>query len=201
MADVAADAGLSAGSVYTYVESKDALFHLVVADGFGMLEPTTNLPVLTPPFGETMQLIGAGLKVRGATPFLKSALVNQSPEDVRGELMAVVTEQYDMVASLSRVLPVIEKCASDLPELDQLYFGRGRRRQIDLLVQYVALRTGAGFFADFSDAAVTAQLIIESVAWFAWKRLEGRDAQRFDDAVCRATVNGFVCRALIGPTP
>ncbi len=201
MADVAADAGLSAGAIYTYVESKEALFHLVVSDGFGMLKPTPDLPVRTSPFEETLQLISAGLKERGATPLLKSALVTDAPEDVRSELAAIVKEQYDMVASLSRVLPVIEKCAIDLPELDELYFGRRRRRQIDFLVQYVTIRTEGGFFVDFSDPAVTAQIITEGVAWSAWKRLEGHDAKRFDDAVCRATIAEFVCRALIGSTP
>lgn len=201
MADVSADAGLSAGAIYTYVESKEALFRLVIDDGFGMLTPTPELPVLTPPFEETMRLIGVGLKAKGATPFLRSALLIDSPEDVKGELVAIVKEHYDMVASLSRVLSVIEKCAGDLPELDAFYFGRRRRRQIDLLVQYVTLRTNGGFFVDFSDAAVTAQIITECVAWFAWKRLESHDAQRFEDAACRAAVVGFVCHALIGSTP
>lgn len=199
MADVASDAGLSAGAIYTYFESKEALFHLVVADGFGNLKPTSDLPIPTPPFDETLRLIGAGLKEKGATPFLKSALKIASPEDVTSELVAVVLEQYDMVATLSRVLPVIEKCAADLPELDEMYFGRGRRRQLDLLAQYVALRTKGGLFVDFSDAATTAQIITEGVAWSAWKRLEGHDAQRFDDAICRATIAQFVCHALIGP--
>ena len=201
MADVSADAGLSAGAIYTYVESKEALFRLVIDDGFGALVPAPDLPVLTPPFEETMRLIASGLKAKGATPLLRSALLIDAPEDAKSELIAIVSEHYDMVASLSRVLSVIEKCARDLPELDAFYFGRRRRRQIDLLVEYVTLRTQGGFFVDFSDAAVTAQIITESVAWFAWKRLESHDAQRFEDAVCRATVVAFVCHALIGSTP
>ena len=201
MADVSADAGLSAGAIYTYVESKEALFRLVLDDGFGALVPTPNLPVRTPPFEETMGIIAAGLRAKGATPLLRSALLSDAPEDAKSELVAIVTEHYDMVASLSRVLSVIEKCAEDLPELDAFYFGRRRRRQIDLLVEYVTLRTKGGFFVDFSDAAVTAQIITEIVAWFAWKRLEGHDVQRFEDAASRETVLEFVCQALIGSMP
>ena len=35
MAEVAAEAGLSTGAVYTYVDSKEALLHLVLAVGLG----------------------------------------------------------------------------------------------------------------------------------------------------------------------
>ncbi len=200
MADVARDAGLSAGAIYTYVESKEALFHLVVAEGFDSSGQSSDLPLSAPPFDETLRLIGNGLKEKGATPLLRSAVKIASPDDVQSELVAIVLEHYDMVATLSRVLPVIERCASDLPELDAMYFGRGRRRQLNLLAEYIDLRTKSGHFFDFSDASTTAQIIAEGVAWSAWKRHEGHDATRFDDAVCRATIAQFVCRALIGPT-
>ena len=36
-ADVAAGAGMSAGSLFTYVESKEAMFHLVFLHGLGLL--------------------------------------------------------------------------------------------------------------------------------------------------------------------
>jgi hypothetical protein len=44
---------------------------------------------------------------------------------------------------------------------------------------------------------VAAQVVTETVAWFAWKRHEGRDASRFDDEMARATVVEFVCNALL----
>jgi hypothetical protein len=45
--------------------------------------------------------------------------------------------------------------------------------------------------------AVAAQIVTETVAWFAWKRHEGRDSSRFDDGLARATVVEFVCNALL----
>lgn len=200
MADVSADAGMSSGAIYTYVESKEALFYLVIAAGFGLTDVDSNLPVATPPFEETLRLIRVGFKERGTTPALRAAIARDAPENVRDELAGVVLEHYDVVASLARILPVIEKCAADLPDLEALYFGRRRRQQIDLLVEYVALRTRGGYFVDFSDAAVTAQIITETVAWCAWKRREGHDATRFDDAVCREIATSFVAHALLGTT-
>ena len=47
MAEVAAEAGMASGSIFTYVESKEALFHLVFAFGFGQYDevlPPLPLP-------------------------------------------------------------------------------------------------------------------------------------------------------------
>jgi AcrR family transcriptional regulator len=196
MADVAAAAGCSSGSIYTYVESKEALFYLAVSEGLGHESHTSDLPVPTPPFTATLQLIDAGLKSRGATPLLRSASRVDVPDNVLVELASIVEEQYAMVGSLRRVLSMLEKCALDLPELDELYFGRRRRGQIDLLTTYLHRRVEGGYLRAYPDTAVAAQIVTEAVAWFAWKRLEGHDVGRFDDELSRRTVVEFVCNAL-----
>lgn len=195
MADVSAAAGLSAGAIYTYVESKEALFHLALVVGFG--EPTpSELPMAAPPFEQTLDLVSGGLRRLGTSRLLKEAVASDPPPDVRMELAAIVEEQYSVVYRLRRVLSVIESCASDLPALEDLYFGRRRRGQIGLLVRYLERRSAEGVVADLPDLSVGAQLVHESVAWFAWKRLEGRDADRFDDETARRTVVEFCCNAL-----
>ena len=63
MAEVAAEAGMSSGSVFTYVTSKEALFHLVFAYGFGHFdEVLPSLPLATPAPGETFGLIEQGVR-------------------------------------------------------------------------------------------------------------------------------------------
>jgi AcrR family transcriptional regulator len=202
MAEVAADAGLSSGAIYTYVESKEALFHLVLSAGFGHRITDGELPLPTPAFQETLQLIDRGLKTQGAVPVLRAALQTDDPPDVRSELAAIVVEQYALVERLWRALSVIEACALDLPELDELYFGRRRRGHIDLLVRYLQQRADSSHLARLGDMAVAGQIITEAVAWFAWKRFEGHDAGRFDDELARCTLVDFVCNALVpGPAP
>ena len=69
MADVATQAGLSSGAVYTYVESKEALFHLVFAHAFGQFaEGLPALPLATPAFSETLALIGRDCARRPPPP-------------------------------------------------------------------------------------------------------------------------------------
>ena len=60
MTDVAAEAGLSPGALYTYVEGKDALFHLVVVGS----DPSPSLPVPNPPTEETIAAIDRRLRAR-----------------------------------------------------------------------------------------------------------------------------------------
>jgi AcrR family transcriptional regulator len=195
--DVAAAAGVSSGSVFNYVESKEALFHLVFVHGFGVWgEQVPVLPVATPAPGETVELIHQSLRKIPA-PRLRIALDEDASADVASELQGIVEERYDAVAGLWALLAVIERCAVDLPELERMYFGRVRGRYFDQLVRYLKTRSAQGLLRPLHDAALTARVITESIAWFAWKRHEGRDATVYDDAAARATVVEFVCSSLL----
>ncbi len=78
-ADVATQAGMSSGSIFNYVESKEALFHLVFAYGFGhFAETLPPLPLATPAPSETVQLIEQGLRSTPA-PKLRAALKEKDP--------------------------------------------------------------------------------------------------------------------------
>jgi AcrR family transcriptional regulator len=199
MADVAAEAGLSSGAVYTYVESKEALFHLVFAQAFGELDDDPPLPLPTPTPDETLALIGRGLQRGAATPLLRAARTEADPVDVRAELAAIVEERYDLIERLWPVLAVIERSAVDLPDLDELYFQRGRRGHFDQLTSYLEARAASGHLRTMPDATVAARIVTEAVTWFAWHRREDRDAARYDDERARRTVVEFVCDALVEP--
>jgi AcrR family transcriptional regulator len=193
--EVAAAAGMSSGSVFTYVESKEALFHLVFLHGFGASDDITNLPVPTPAPGETVALISQHLrKVR--TPCLTAALDTRHPNDPQMELEAVIEERYDMLDALWPLLAVMERSAIDFPDLEDFYFRRLRVRYHDRLADYLDQRAADGHLRGTSDAALTARIIDESVTWFAWKRHEGRDARKYDDELARRSVIDFVCCAI-----
>ena len=49
------------------------------------------------------------------------------------------------------------------------------------------------------DPAVTARLVTEAIAWFAWHRRGERDAAAFDEARTRVTVVQFCCDGLLAP--
>jgi AcrR family transcriptional regulator len=195
-AEIAAEAGMASGSVFNYVESKEALFYLVFAHGFGALDAADpDLPIATPAPGETVALISQHLR-KVQTPCLTAALDNQNPIDPGAELRGIVEERYDMLETLWPLLAVIERSAVDFPDLEEFYFRRLRVRYHDRLAKYLEQRAADGQLRLTPDSTLTARIVDESVTWFAWKRHEGRDAQRFDDELARETVMDFVCSAL-----
>ena len=144
-ADVAAEAGISAGGLFTYVDSKEALFHLVFLAGFGRLdEARAALPLPTPTSAETLELISKGLASEMACPALTASARREEPGDARAELTAIIEEQYRGQSRNWQLLAVIERSAADLPELEQMYFTRGRSGRIRLLERYLAAASPTG---------------------------------------------------------
>ena len=158
------------------------------------------LPLATPAFAETLELIGQGLRKAAATPGLRAALDEVDPGDVQAELTAIIEERYAMIEQMWPVLAVIERCAVDLPELEALYFQRGRRGHLAQLTKYLEQRAASGHLRTMLDTTVAARIVTESIVWFAWHRREDRDAAFYDDERARQTVVEFVCHALIGPS-
>jgi AcrR family transcriptional regulator len=200
-ADVAAKAGMSAGSLFNYVESKEALFHLVFINGLGLLsEVPAELPLRTPEPGETYALIGRAFAAAPASR-LRAALATSEPADVGQELREIVEELYNLVELNWPLLAVVERCAVEMPELDALWFGETRPAIFTELTEYLARRSANGLLRAMPDGTVTARVVIESVSWFAWHRREGRDASLYDDEIVRRTVIEFICAALIPESP
>src|SRR5215470_3552082 len=87
MADVAAALGVAKGTLYLYVESKDALFDLVLrcADAE---HPATHLPLLPLPHpqpGATLHYVRERLAANQTLPALAGALTRQRVRDARAE--------------------------------------------------------------------------------------------------------------------
>jgi AcrR family transcriptional regulator len=196
-ADVAAGAGISAGSLFTYVESKEALFHLVFLHGLGLLpERPPVLPLSTPGPGETFALLGRAL-TEVAVPRIRAALADDEPADVAQELRGIVEERYDLIERYWPLLAVIERCAAEMPELEALWFGGARADSYAELGQYLERRMATGLLRSMPGVTVAARVVTESLAWFAWHRHQGRDCALYDDETARRTVIEFVCAALL----
>jgi AcrR family transcriptional regulator len=201
MASVAKDAGLSTGAIYTYVSSKEALFHLVFAVGFDKLGTEPELPLGAPPFADTLALIADGLRKGVGSPRLRAALQDDPPEDVRAEFTAIIEERYDSVANVWPLLAAAERCAVDLPDLQDLYFRRGRRGQLSYLTRYLDARAASGLLRKFPDTEIAARSFIETVVWMAWHRHEDKDPSLYDEATARATIVELMCNAFVPEEP
>jgi AcrR family transcriptional regulator len=196
-AEVAAKAGLSTGSLFNYVESKEALFHLVFLYGFEMAsERVPDLPVATPRPGETLAVLREGL-AHVQMPRMRAALAEAQPDDVAHELREVVEERYALLDRYWPVIAVMERCAMEIPELEAAWFDLARAGTFEDLGLYLERRMAEGVLRSMPDAAVAARVVTESLSWFAWHRREGRDAALYDDDAVRRTVVEFICAALV----
>jgi AcrR family transcriptional regulator len=200
-ADVAAKAGMSAGLLFTYVESKEALFHLVFLHGLGLLPETPSaLPLATPGPGETAALIGRALR-EIPVPRIRAALAEDEPADVGAELREIVEELYDQYQRYWPLLAVIERSAPELPELDALWFGQARADIYADVREYLERRMASGRLRQMPHALATARVIVESVVWFVRHRRERADSALYDDQTARRTVTEFTCAALVPAPP
>jgi AcrR family transcriptional regulator len=199
-ADVAAKAGMSTGSLFTYVASKEALFHLVFIYGFEMTaERLPVLPVATPGLGETLRVIEAGLG-QVQMPRMRAALAEEQPADVAQELREIVEERYALIDRYWPLIAVIERCAVEMPQLEAAWFGLSRAGTFEELGNYLERRMAVGMLRLMPDAEVAARVVTESLSWFAWHRHEGRDSALYDDDAVRRTVVEFICAALVPHT-
>jgi AcrR family transcriptional regulator len=199
VADVAARLGLSKGSVYTYVESKEALFDRVLrhADRTGPVALPEALPVPTPPPGATLEMVEKRLSKEGTLPSLAAALFRTRVADVRAELDAVLGELYDLLACHRTAIKLVDRCAADYPELAKVWYRAGREGALSLLSRYLDDRSRRGRLRSFEDGAVAARVVLETLVSWAVHRHWDPSPQAVDEASARRTVLAFVAAALV----
>jgi AcrR family transcriptional regulator len=191
MADVAREMGVAAGSLYNWVESKEALFHWLVEVGItpGPVPEPGVLPIPTPPPGATEVRLREVLAEGMRYPSLEAALARRRVGDARAELSEIVSEFYDRLAGMRGPAAALERSAIDQPELYAIYFRDARRALFAKLTRYVERRVRSGHFAAVGDVTVAARFIVETVAWFAWHGRGDPDPDLLpDDETVRAEV-------------
>jgi AcrR family transcriptional regulator len=198
MADVAARMGVAKGTVYLYVESKEALFDAVVrhADRRERLELPEELPIPTPPAGATREEVRKRVAETGL-PVLTEALARQRVADVRAELEAIVRELYELLARHRVGIKLLDRCAHDHPELAAVWYGAGRETVQELLRRYLVDRIRRRRLAPVEDPAVTARIVLETCVFWAVHRHWDPSPQPVDEGAAEDAVVQFVLRALL----
>jgi AcrR family transcriptional regulator len=204
MADVAAAMGVSPGSLYNYVESKEALFHWILSRGGNddPVEAPVTLPIRTPAPDALETRLRSHLEAAFHLPLFEAALARRRAIDARAELEALVRELYARVGSNRRVMTVVERSAIDLPELFQIYFVTQRRDFFARFAHYIERRQKAGQFRDDVDPGVAARVVVESVVYFARHRFGDPDPTTLpDDAIVRENVIRLAVASLLPVSP
>src|SRR5215469_16762712 len=194
MEDVAAVVGIAKGTLYLYVDSKEALFDLVArfADGPRPLPNPLKLPIPTPRTGATARYIRERLAQHQVPEALTKALAVRQVADARTELRGITTELYDTLAANRRGIKLLDRSARDLPELAALWFQGARGGLIQALRKYLDDRIRRGLLRAFPDTGVTARLTIETLVFWAVHRHWDLQPQMGDETTAKNTVIEFI---------
>ncbi len=199
IADVAARMGLAKGSVYTYVESKEALFDCVLrhAGRSARIGLPDVLPVATPAPEATLEMVRTRLANEVTLPALNTALSRARVVNVAAELESILRELYDSLASHRTAIKLLDRCSADYPELAKLWHGAGREGALSLLGRYIDDRTRRGRLERFENGIVAARIVLETLVFWAVHRHWDPSPQAVDEAAARSTVLAFLSRALL----
>ena len=202
MADVAKVMGKAVGTVYLYVESKEALFDLVVR-ATATEEPewldSLEVPLPTPAAGSTVEFLHGVFGRKGQWPALEVALRKPRADDPHAELEGIVREQYQLMRRHRMGLVLLTRSALEFPGLEEVFVFGLRKRLLTALERYIDSRVEAGQFRPTNNNFATAAVLTQTIAWANHQRpfdpgLKALDEQTMEDATVAMLVNGLVAR-------
>jgi len=187
--EVARRAKLSAGTVYLYVSSKEALFELVLRRAFREPVPdVADLPFRGTAGSDLVEWVWQRLQELSPFPALRRAASAGPGGDAMAELDDVVEEVWDWHARYWEAIELLERCARDWPELHMLFYLQFRRELYGLGVRWLERRMKEGAIRRYPDAATALRVIGENVAFFAMHRHVRPDSADLDGDLCKETV-------------
>lgn len=198
MADVADAIGVAKGTLYGYVESKDALFALCLAtaDTRKPIPVPEPLPIPTPAAGEIGRRVEEAVGREVDLPVLESALARSAPGDAAAEARAVVGELFDLMYANRFGIKLLDRCM-DHPEIQGLWQSHGREDVRLAVGRYVGHRMASGDFRVVDDARLAARLVVETCATWAVHIHWDRAPEDYEPARAREGAIEFIVRGLL----
>lgn len=198
MSDVAEAVGVAKGTLYGYVESKDALLALCIAsaDRAGPIPVPEALPLPGLPAGELSRLVKEALANEVSQPILEAAARTSTVDDVTDEARRVVGELFDLMAGHRCAIKLLDRCL-DHPELAGLWQSQGREGTRLALARYIEHRIKTGHFRPVENLRLSARIVIETCATWAVHIHWDRAPESFDATEAREQVLDFLVRGLL----
>jgi AcrR family transcriptional regulator len=197
MDDVAREMGVAKGTLYLYVESKEALFYAVVRHLDGAAEPPRELPLPTPKPGAIVDLVRQRFARNPMIGDLAAIGNRRRTVDARRELESVVRRMYATLARERTAIKLADRCAADIPELATLWFEHGRYGLLGVLTRYLETRIRRKVLRPVAAPATTARLLLELVVFWAVHRHWDPAPQPISDRQAEEAVVDFVLAALL----
>ncbi len=202
MDDVASAMGVSKGTLYRYVESKEALLAAVVGSLASTLRPIAEpalLPVRSPGMAEVVDAVARSIEAKVATPRLDAATRQKRPRPARihDEVREIVEELLSLLEANRHEIRFVERCAHDLPALAEIWYREGRVRIMEKVAAYLEKRSQQGLIPASEDIRVQARLVLETLTMWAVHRLGDPAPQQIDEARAHRILVRFVSHGIL----
>lgn len=205
MQDVADALGVAKGTVYGAVAGKDALLLACIryADGLGPLPETEAWPLPAPAAGELVAVVGQRLG-EVADLELHRITGRSEPGPVAQEITAIVTDLMARLTRHRRAIKLVDRCAPEIDELAQLWFGTGRAQLVDRLRDHLTRRAEQGLLRPVPAWDVVARTVLETCVLWAvhrhWDPAPAAFHTSAPDEIVTATLATLFTAALtVGP--
>lgn len=198
MQDIAEAFGIAKGTLYGYVESKEALFALCAthADYDGPVPRPPSLPLATPRAGELESEAERRLTAESVPQALAGALKLTRAKVIRDELETVLFAVFDTLSANRRTIKLIDRCM-DHPTLGAVWRTSGRESIRDALRRYLTSRMAAGQLRELANPRLAARIVQEALTTWAVHIHWDRAPEPIDLLEGRATVVDFLTRSLV----
>jgi len=183
MDDVAKALGVSKGTVYLYVESKQALFDLCVrhADApEALADSTIALPHRSPDARETLEFVQAQLAGDEALGEMLALLSEGECNDAGQTLEHIVRLLYRTLLAHRRSIKLVEAAAQDHPGLSEVWYPNARGQLLQVLLPFVERNIQSGAFRRVPNPAMAARHLIETSTFWAIHRYWDPAPQEID---------------------
>lgn len=200
VADVAKVMGVAVGTIYLYVEGKEALFDLVIRHT-ATEDPEwlddIEIPVVAPAPGSTVEFLRGVFGREGQWPLLEAGLRRRKASDIRIELDGIVREQYRLMTRHRRGLVLLTRSALEFPGLAEVFVLGLRQRLLEGLAKYLTSRIAVRQVRPLADVAATAAVLTQTIAWANLQRpvdpgLSRLSEQTVEDATVDLIVSGLL---------
>lgn len=171
MDDIAERLGVSKGTIYRAVDSKETLFAAVIS----WSDTPDDLPVdgLSPANGIAAVATAIATELAEAVAGLELTTIVADRKRLRAasgfgdEIERIATGLHQVMRSRRTAIMVLDRCACEIPDLSAVWFGDGRYALVDLWHDFLTLRS-AHLTIDV-DPAILARTIVEIVTTWAVK--------------------------------
>ena len=175
MEEIAAEAGISKGTLYYYFVSKAHLFYYLLQNGIVETGEKIQNPEDSAGVSEWDILENIEKRLMSLNKMESTKLLIKNEKkgsiDIKGELKTIIDEIWGIIEKNGMMIILLERSHAEFPDLSNLFKTRGTERMFNLFDEYLKSRIKLNAISiwPFTSTMLISRMLIETISWFGWK--------------------------------